>query len=170
MNCRIGTPTVANQYPRLATTVKHRKLTNGVKLFQGVLFCFWSQKEYQYPRDNIESPGDEFVNPLVYTLKEGVTLVKAYANVLIERTCPIAWPIRGNRRVRMPAKNKFTCFSQWPRKEAPMENGMDGCVIQLCKNRIPRLTATAKLIPTSRWVTGNDSALYRNGTGPKGQC
>ena len=50
-----------------------------------------------------------------------------------------------------------------------MKNGMDGCMIQLCKNRILRLTATAKLIPTSRWVTGNDSALYRNGTGPKGQ-
>src|SRR5277367_3739407 len=71
MNCRIGTPTVANQYPRLATTVKHRKLTNGVKLFQGVLLCFWSQKEYQHPRDNIESPSDEFVNPLVHTIRGG---------------------------------------------------------------------------------------------------
>jgi hypothetical protein len=30
-----------------------------------------------------------------------------------------------------------------------------------------RLTATEKLIPTSRWVTGNDSAEYRNGTGPR---
>src|SRR5271170_213313 len=78
MNCRIGTPTVANQYPRLATTVKHRKLTNGVKLFQRVLFCFWSPKEYQHPRDNIESPGDEFVNPLVHTIRGGgVTLVKS---------------------------------------------------------------------------------------------
>src|SRR5271155_5551756 len=118
MNCRIGTPTVANQYPRLATTVKHRKLTNGVKLFQRVLFCFWSPKEYQHPRDNIESPGDEFVNPLVHNIKGG-TPVKAYANVPIERTCPIARPIRGNRRVRMPAKNKFTCFSQWPVRKHP---------------------------------------------------
>ena len=71
MNCRIGTPTVANQYARLATSVKCRKLTNGVKLFQGVLFGFWGQKEYQHPRDNIESPGYEFVNSLVHTIREG---------------------------------------------------------------------------------------------------
>jgi hypothetical protein len=62
--------------PETGNNRKHRKLTNGVKLFQGVLFCFWSQKEYQYPRDNIESPGDEFVNLLVYTVRGG-TLVKS---------------------------------------------------------------------------------------------
>ena len=43
-------------YSKSVRDLEHRQaseLTNRVKLFQGVLLCLWSQKEYQHPRYKI---------------------------------------------------------------------------------------------------------------------